>query len=288
MTSEERLAKSLGIDFSIKQVSIGKHKINYLTAGKGDPLLLIHGANFGWGVWYPNIPELSKYFTIYAIDLPGAGRSSTLDYKKLDPNQDLVHVVDQFIILNQLENAHILGFSIGGWLALKIALLHPQRRIKLVVTNSVGFTNYMNFSQKVIGFYPLANLIANTILRPKRNNREVENFFRKILYNYNLPLRTDFIEYFYETMEASHSLLLISRLTALTDQLVLSKQLSSIQNKTLIIWGENDKIIPLEKNKEYFKYLPQSEIKIIHQTGHIPSLEEPKEFNRIILEFLSR
>jgi len=77
MTTEQTLANSLGIELAIKQIPIGAHKINYLVAGKGEPLLLIHGANFGWGVWYPNIPELAKHFTVYAIDLPGAGHSST-------------------------------------------------------------------------------------------------------------------------------------------------------------------------------------------------------------------
>jgi pimeloyl-ACP methyl ester carboxylesterase len=288
MTTEQRLANSLGVDFAIKQIPIGNYQINYLVAGKGDPLLLIHGANFGWGVWYPNIPELSKHFTVYAIDLPGAGRSSRINYAKLDLQRDLVDVVEQFISANQLENAHLVGFSVGGWLTMKIALLHAERKNKLIIENSVGFTDYMGRSDKIIGIYPFAKLIAKTILIPKRKNKNIEKFLRGIFYNHDLVLKSEFIEYFYETMKSSHNLLFISRLTALTRQFSLTNELTRVKNEILIVWGTKDKIIPLHKNRAYFTLLSNSRIKIMKEAGHIPSLEKPQEFNKALLEFLRR
>ena len=76
MDTEKKLADSIDASIEIKQMDIGKHRINYAVAGQGPALLMIHGANFGWGMWYPNIPALAKHFTLYMIDLPGAGRSS--------------------------------------------------------------------------------------------------------------------------------------------------------------------------------------------------------------------
>jgi predicted nucleotidyltransferase len=62
----------------LEQVKIGEFVINYATAGKGLPIVLIHGGNIGWGQWYPNIPELARYFKVYALDLPGGGRRSRI------------------------------------------------------------------------------------------------------------------------------------------------------------------------------------------------------------------
>jgi len=145
MTTEQTLANSLGIELAIKQIPIGAHKINYLVAGKGEPLLLIHGANFGWGVWYPNIPELAKHFTVYAIDLPGAGHSSTIDYGKLDVTRDFVEITKEFIQRQDLRDLAILGHSIGGFVALKVTLEQSQSIKNVILVDSTGFSSKINF-----------------------------------------------------------------------------------------------------------------------------------------------
>src|SRR3989344_8879229 len=104
MDTEKALADRLGIPYKIKKIKIGKYLINYFEAGPpageagaGKPLVLIHGGNIGWGQWYPNIPELSKHFKIYAIDMPGAGRSSKLDYAKLSFEKDYFEILSKFL-----------------------------------------------------------------------------------------------------------------------------------------------------------------------------------------------
>src|SRR3989344_1127805 len=112
MSTEEALAQTLGIPYTIAQDTIGPYSINYFKAGQGRPLLLIHGANIGWGQWYRNIPELAKRSEVWALDLPGAGRSSRVDYSKLDPQKDLVEVVEKFVRVHNLRDFHIIGASI--------------------------------------------------------------------------------------------------------------------------------------------------------------------------------
>lgn len=285
MNSEQKLKQILNVNADTKQIFIKGYNINYIVAGHGSPLLLIHPANLGWGIWYPNITELSKYFKIYAIDLPGAGRSTRIDYAHLDLNKDFIEIVEQFILSLKLQNLHIIGCSIGGWLAMKLAIIHPEIVNKIVVVNSVGFTDYIGFSDKIIRFYPFAKFISKTFLRPS-NKKNMEAFLRGILYNKKTDLEKEFVEYFCETMETSHNLLLISRLTALNKELNLEKELPNIKAHTLIIWGEKDKIIPLHKNINNFNLIPKVEIEIIKDTGHMPSLEKKGTFNEIVTNFL--
>lgn len=287
MSTEERLAQSLRIPFTIAQDVIGPYSINYFKAGSGKPLLLIHGANIGWGQWYPNIPELAKHFEVFALDLPGAGRSTRVNYATLDPQKDLVEVVEAFTRIHDLKEVTIIGASIGGWLALKMALLHPDRVSRLVVVNSVGFADYMGMGDKVIGFYPLAKLISKTILKPGGNNKRIESFLRHTFYNRTIHLPTEFLEYFFETMMSSHNILFISRLTKLNKEFVLIDELPQIQQKTLVVWGEADAIMPLKRSVIHFNQLNNVEVHSIPETGHMLTIEKSDAFNTLVINFLN-
>src|SRR3989338_9691584 len=122
ISAEQKLIQSLNIPVVKKNIKIGDHLINYIECGSGEPLVLVHGANIGWGQWHKNIPELSKYFKIYSIDLVSAGGSSKIDFQNLNLEHDLVDVVDQFITSKSLNRVNLLGHSLGGWIALKIVL----------------------------------------------------------------------------------------------------------------------------------------------------------------------
>jgi len=282
---EEALARSLGIPYEINSIQLSHCTLNYFSAGAGPTLLLLHGANFGWGVWYPNIPALAKKFRVIALDLPGSGRSQRVDYASLQ-GEDLFATTEEFVSRMGLTNFAVIGCSIGGWLALKLALKHKNNVRAVVLENAVGFSDYMNMFDKILASYSLASVLARFFLRPHRNNRRIELFLRNIFADKKLPLRPEFLEYFYETMATSHNLLFISRLTAITKTLLLQKQLGEISQPVCVIWGASDSIMPITRNQPYFTLLPNMKALIYENTGHIPSLESPNRFNSDIIEFL--
>lgn len=289
MNTERELIESIKVNIQLKQLEVNSHLINYAISGEGPPLLLIHGGNIGWGQWYPNIPELAKHFKVYAIDLPGAGRSSRINYAFLDLEKDLVDLVDRFIKILGLGKISILGSSIGGWISLKIALRCGPDLDKLILTNCVGFTDFVRTSDKIIGIYPLAFILSKTILKPYRSNKNIEKFLRDVFYNKNLDLKREFIDYFYETMRTSHNLLFISRLSSffgMRKEFFLRNDLPKVKNKTLIIWGNKDKLMPVDRNQENFSLIPNSEVRVIRDAGHIPSIEKSSEFNKLVIDFL--
>lgn len=288
MDTERHLAATLGIPLEIKQISIGAFNINYMVAGKGPPLLLIHGANFGWGVWYPNIPAFAEHFTVYAIDLPGAGNSSVLDYEKLDPEDDFFRVTKGFIEYHGFRTLHVIGHSIGGWVALKLASINPERIERVVAVDPVGFFTNITMSDRVIMWYPLAKLISHVLLRPEKGGKNLEKSLRSAFHQRHTALRPEFISYFHAIVKKSPPLLLFSRLTKLRHRLFLENELKSIQNKTLLIWGERDTILPLASAAPRFDFLRNKNIEIFPNTGHAPFIEAPKRFNDLVLSFFSK
>lgn len=285
--TEQNLARAIGVPMSIRQIAIKGHTINYCVAGKGPPLLLIHGANFGWGVWYPNIPEFSKHFTVYGIDLPGAGRSSEIDYATLDPENDFVRVVEKFIDHQHFQSLHIGGHSIGGWIALKVALAHPEQIGCVVVVDSVGLSTQVTLQDKMIAWYPFAKLISRIILKPERANKNVEKFLRSAFYNPKTELKQEFIDYFYTTVKKSSPLLLFSRLIKLRQSLLLTHKIRSLKNKVLIIWGEKDMIVPFAPVASIFNSFQNAKLETIPNVGHVPFIEVTDQFNNAVLGFLN-
>ncbi len=273
MTTEQKLVEAIGIPIEIKQVSIGKHMINYAKAGSGPPLLLIHGANFGWGVWYPNIAEFAKHFTVYAIDLPGAGRSSRIDYRYINFEEDFVDTAYAWIQKLGLQNIAIMGHSIGGWVAARIAAQNPGNFKKIILCDSVGFSQPVG-GEKFLGFFPLALALSATVFRTKKG---LDQFFRSAFYHRDIPVLDEFISYFYETMQRSPGLLLMSRIIHYRKKLILEKDLSTLTIKTYIIWGEHDKILSA----------PPLHAHLMANAGHVPFIEQRDAFNTLVINFLT-
>lgn len=284
---EQKLAKSIGVKLNFNKAEIGDFYINYVTAGKGKPLLLIHGGNIGWGQWYPNIGDLSKNFTVYAIDLPGSGQSSQIDYSKLNPKTDLVETVVKFITQLNLRDLSIVGSSNGAWIAVHVALKMKERIDKLVLIDAVGFTDYAQPPEKVLSIYPIAKLISSTLLKADRNNKNLEIFLRSVFSHPDVEISKEFIEYFYDNMSRGHNLLFISRLTKLLKEMYLSEELTEVKNEVLVLWGEYDKLIPFDKVENNIKKIPHYYVSIIRKAGHIPSIEKSDEVNKLIAKFLN-
>ena len=120
-----------------------------------------------------NMPDLAKHFKIYAIDMIGSGRSDKIDFSELDFEKDLVDTTAEFIKLKELDNFHAVDTSIGGWVALKIALRNIGMQ-KLIISDTVGMSSHVKPSDKMIGIYIIANILSKTIFNPNRKNKKLE------------------------------------------------------------------------------------------------------------------
>lgn len=287
-SSEDRLIKFINLPIKKNKVKIGLYNINFITVGSGKPLLLIHGANIGWGQWYPNLAALSKKFSVYALDLPGSGDSSLIDYKKTDFDKDYVETVKKFIIKNELKNFDIVGHSIGGAITLKLINDSSLKIDKIVLVDSLGFTDHIPHKQKVVSIYPIVKLLTKTVLTP--NKSYITSFLNSVTYKKNI-FPDEFIDYFCNSAlkPNNHPLLFmnsLSRYFKMKPETLSKKNLKKIKNKTLILYGERDPIIPIKKIEQELKEIPNVHVKIFKDTGHIPFIENSILFNKEIINFL--
>lgn len=284
-----KLADTLKSHPQSHQVNIGKYKINYITAGQGKPVLLIHGANIGWPQWHLNLDALAKNFKVYAIDLPGAGESTKVNFRKTNFEKDYVDIVDQFVKKLKLKNIDVVGSSFGGWVAMRLAIENRDYIKRLVVTNPIGFTGYMPAKFRPVSIWPLALLMSKTALKPKRSNKNLEKFMRDVFYEKDRPLLNEFVDYFYELSKDSHNVLFISRLahySGMRKELFLGKRLKKINVPTLVIWGKEDPLMPYATVKDNFSNIKDVKVKILERVGHMPPVEAANEFNEQVIKFL--
>jgi len=291
MSSEDKLAHIAGIDFAPDQIQLGQYTINYITAGAGMPLLLLHGINIGWGQWYPNVPEFAKHFRVYALDLPGAGMSTKINFKNCDLEKDFVETVENFAIQKNLTEISLIGHSLGGWIALRLALRGKLNIRNMVLVSPMGFIDYVPKRYKPVAFYPIATLLSKTIFNP--NPQKMRRFCFDVMHKDNRTnLKDEFIFHLCEAVaedKRAHPLLLINRLTSFTKiakELVLADQLPKILTKTLIVIGEQDPLIPAKKILAVYQLLPNAQIEVFPKTGHLPPIESSTLFNQTAIAFL--
>ncbi len=289
MDAERKLTEFINTDIKIEQTIIHGVRINYVVAGSGPTVLLLHGANIGWGQWYLNIAALAQHFTVYAIDLPGAGGSDKLAFRVCDLEKDFVDIVDAFVKDRKLTKIHIVGHSFGGWIALKLALKAVTYLDKIVLVDSLGFTNYMPRKYRLISIRFFAMFLSKTVMKPTKEN--MKEFLADVMYDVS-ALKAEFVEYFHEGIHKerlSHPFMLINRLSGLfkmNNELLLVDQFWKIDRPTLLIMGEKDPLIPLAKVSKVANLIRGVQLEVFSKTGHAPSIEKSTQFNEMVVKFL--
>ncbi len=288
MDAEKKLADKMGVSYKINQCLIDGFNINYLVAGEGEPLLLIHGANIGWGMWYLNIPELSKKYKVIAIDLPGAGASDSLDYKNADLQKTFVKLVENFLLFLGVDNIRVIGHSFGGWVAMKLAIASNINIKKIILSDSLGFSTSIPISQWPATVYALAKFISKTFFKVTKSN--MDRFLNSAFYD-KRSVPELFSQYYLEALLGSamrHPLLFFNGLSSnlrMRKELDLRKSLGLIKQSVMIVWGSEDKNVVYKNSKDFFKLIPSHKVEIIKETGHVPSLEKSSLFNSLALNF---
>ncbi len=288
MDAEKKLADTMGVSYKINQCEIDGFRINYLVAGEGEPLLLIHGANIGWGMWYQNIPELAKKYKVIALDLPGAGASSNVEFKNIDLEKTFVRPVESLLHFLGVGNIRVIGHSFGGWVAMKMALVSKISIKKIVLSDSLGFSTKITLSQWPATVGLLAKFISKILFKITRLN--IDRFLRSAFYDRKSNQEL-FFQYYFESLRRStmrHPLLFFNGLSSflkMRKELDLRSGLGLIKQPTMIVWGAKDKNVAYKNSKDFFKLIPNHRVEIIKEAGHVPSLEKSAEFNSLVLNF---
>ncbi len=256
-------------------VSVGAHQINFLKtgAGEGPPIVLIHGFGGDLNNWLFTQPDLSEGHVVYALDLPGHGRSS----KALGDAGIgvMVEALTGFLDSQNVEAAHLVGHSMGGAVALLLAIKQPGRvaSITLVAPGGLGPEINMDF----IGGFVAAG-----------RRKEMKSVLELLVADPSLISRdmvNDVLKYKrLDGVETSLRALAESIFPDGRQQGGLVERLSGLSVPTQAIWGRADKVVP----PGHAEALPASvEVHLLDGVGHMPHMEASAEVNRLIADFAS-
>jgi pimeloyl-ACP methyl ester carboxylesterase len=265
----------------------GIHARFWSLGDRGSPVILIHGLGGSAEIWMHNIEALAQQHRVYAPDLPGFGRSE----KPASPFTPSGYnsFIDDFRKALNVDRVSLIGQSLGGGIALQYAIQFPEKVDKLVLVDGAGLGKEVIWTLRLMSL----PLIGELISHPSRIG--VALFFKLAVRNTKLITR-DFVNLYYEFFtQPGFSAFLLKVVRKFVDihgakeefLAPIMENLSRIIQPTLIIWGENDRVLPIRHAYYGKEKIVNSHLHIIKQCGHIPNFERADEFNKLVLDFLS-
>jgi pimeloyl-ACP methyl ester carboxylesterase len=234
--------------------TINNHTIYYQKTGRGKDLVLLHGWRQDVSTWWGIVELLKDDFTLWMLDLPGFGRSETP--KKPFTVKDYSEIVSGFIKGQKIKNPVLLGHSLGGRVAIKLAsishtgsvILEDAAGIKTVPMVKEVFlaAAAKTFKFLVPDIFNLKDKLRHLVYRSLDSDYEDVGELRETFVN-------------------------------LTNE-DLTPDLAKIKSETLLIWGEKDRAVPLKMGKKMYKLIENSRIEVLDGIGHFPHLENPERF----------
>jgi pimeloyl-ACP methyl ester carboxylesterase len=229
-------------------------RIHYFEGGSGDPVVLVHGLGGRAEDWANLMPLLLRaHHRIYALDLPGYGRSAwprDASYSIAEESEAVEAFMDQL----HLVRTDLAGWSMGGWIAMQVALDQPQRIRRLLIFDSAGITFNLNWNTAL--FEP----------DTPQKLRELDD----LLWPAPPPPVPGFIQHAIFRYVAHHGWVVRRNMDSmLTGQALLDHKLGALKMPMLIVWGQQDHLLPVSMGEQIHQDVPQSELEVFVGCGHL-------------------
>jgi pimeloyl-ACP methyl ester carboxylesterase len=251
--------------------------VHYEAHGRGRPVILLHGWLESWDHWLRTMESLSRMCKTYALDFWGFGESGKQGGGFTV--RDYIEMVDQFMERLGIEQALIIGHSMGGTVSLGLALEHAERAQKVAVVGSPivgdGLALFLRFAARRLlaslayqlpGAIPLGVRFLSPLLA-----RDWKTWYK--MFERDLS-RT--------TLESFHHSIASLRKTD------LRPRLKELRVPTLGIYGRVDRIVDPRQGEVLAQATPVAEIRYFKHSGHFPMLDEPERFHQTLCEFLNQ
>jgi pimeloyl-ACP methyl ester carboxylesterase len=284
-------SKWLDVDWREHQrwVTVGGDPINTIDMGEGPAIVFVHGLSGSWPNWLEQLPAFAENHRAIAMDLPGFGHSPmphehitiSAYARKLDGLLDTLGV----------SAATVVGNSMGGFVATELAIAYPQRVERLVLVSAAGISTYRHRDVERIEPYlrRAAPIVAAytgwTATRSDWMARRagLRNFSLGFVARHPSRLPAPLVA---EQIRGVGKPGFIQALRANIDY-PIRERLPEIACPTLIVWGAEDRVIPVSDASVFEELIPNSRKVIFEDTGHVAMLERPATFNRLLSEFIA-
>jgi pimeloyl-ACP methyl ester carboxylesterase len=260
-----------------KAIKIDDHNVVYLEGGKGPTILLLHGYTGNKDNWTRFSVYLTKDYHVVIPDIPGYGESSMIEKASYDLSNQMSRL-HKFAKAIGLKKFHVAGNSMGGLFAGTYAVQYPDEIISVGLFDAAGV---MSLKKSII--MQMMEKDENLLLLKDSNDfpRLMALFFANpptIPY----PLEKVFIQ----TALANRKFYEKERKEILPAFYSLENELSAIEAPTLVLWGEEDKVLDVSSVPVFEKGLQNCRTVIITDCGHVPMIEKPQETATQYMDFV--
>lgn len=250
--------------------------VHYEVLGRGRPVILLHGWLGSWALWRDTMEILSKEFRTYSLDFFGFGES--LDRTSNFSVGNFVELVNQFMERLGIPKAPIVGHSMGGTVALGVALQYPQKTVKTIVIGSPIDGESLNFFLKLSGYRGIAHLVYSIPLVLDLFIMGLTRFGSKEGKSIHQMVKEDASKVsadpFFESIGTLRK----------TD---LREELREVTVPILGIYGRRDIIVNPKQSKILLQFAPTSTEEWFENSGHFPMMDEPHRFHETLRNFLN-
>lgn len=269
-----------------KFVELDGLKIHYHEAGKGPAVVLLHGGGPGassWSNFKGNIEELSKKYRVIMMDQPGFGKSGRPIYEGEKLGAFAARALRNLLKHLGVEKAHLIGNSMGGHVSMKFAIDYPEVTGKLVLMAPAIQVTFLTpapseGSKHLFGYY------RGTGPSPDK----MRAFLNTLVYNQAM-VTDELVKQRYEISAEPSTVEWTQKMFSSPGRFEeLWRELDKVPQKTLLLWGRDDRVTPLERALFMVQQMPNAELHVVSKCGHWVMIEHPELFNRLCLEFLDR
>jgi pimeloyl-ACP methyl ester carboxylesterase len=239
---------------STYQVVVNGHRVRYRAGGSGNPVVLLHGLSGSSRWWKEALPALLPHFQVHLVDLPGFG---SMAFGGRFVLADATTWLLEWMEAAGLEGTHLIGHFMGGQISLQVASTRPEIVQRLVLVAPSGIP-----AGHGLGGYVLPLLASLRYTSPRF-----------------LPVLG------LDALRAGPVTLLRTARDIARDD--VRPLLASITSPTLLIWGDRDRLVPIEAGLFLRRSMANARLLIIPRAGHVPMYDRPREFNDAVLAFLS-
>lgn len=262
--------------------------VNTIVLGEGPAVLFIHGLAGRWANWLEQMPALAEAHRVIALDLPGFG-ASPLPREPISM-YGYARIVDELLQALGVCDAAVVGNSMGGEIAAELAISFPQRVDSLVLVSAAGLSTagVPAIRRALPLLRRLERPLAEGISRLASDSAHAAR--RPGLRRIGLRVVAEHPEQLppalaAELMAGAGKGGFVPALQALQDH-ELRSRLGRIACRTLIVWGEHDRLVPVADAATFASLIEGSRTVVMRDTGHVPMLERPDAFNALLTDFL--
>jgi len=256
--------------------------LHYQEKGTGTPLLLIHGFTSSTYSWKDVFEPLSKSFRVIAIDLKGFGFSDKPDgdYTRRAQSVLITRLLDHLMI----EKAWLCGNSMGGEVALNVALASPARVAGLILIDSAG-VEVKGGGSLAPGYLLVPGVGRSLMALALTSDKLVREGLEKSFYD-DAKVTPERVAYYHEPLKTRGGQLAALRARTQFSQFPLEAELGRIKAPALLIWGAEDELIPVEAGRKMTSLIKNSQLITLQQCGHLPQEEMPERVVSEIVKFI--